>query len=39
MTDLLETNKVQKAKFRDCHWCISINFPSVYFDEKEADIL
>ena len=39
LADLLETNKVQEAKFRDCHWCISIHFASVYFDEKWADIL
>ena len=30
----LETKKVQEAKFRDCHWCISIHFASVYFDEN-----
>ena len=34
LADLLETKKVQQAKFRDCHWCISIHFASVYFDEK-----
>ena len=34
LADLLETKKVQEAKFRDCHWCISIHFASVYFDEK-----
>ena len=39
LADLLETEKVQEAKFRDCHWCISIHFVSVYFDEKWADIL
>ena len=39
LADFLETKKVQEAKFRDCRWCISIHFPSVYFDEKEADIL
>ena len=33
--DLLETNKVQEVKLRDCHWCISIYFAS----EKLADIL
>ena len=27
-----ETSKVQQVKFRDCHWCISIHFPSDYFD-------
>ena len=31
---LLESNKVQEAKFTDCHWCISIHFASVCFDEK-----
>ena len=39
LADLLETNKVQEAKFRDCHWCISIHSVSVYFDEKSADNL
>ena len=41
LLDLLETKKVQEAKLRDCHWCISIHFASVYFDEKnkQADIL
>ena len=39
LADLLETNKVQEANFRECHWCISIHFASVYFDEKWADIL
>ena len=34
LADLLENKKVQEAKFRDCHWCISINFASVYFDKK-----
>ena len=34
LVDLLETNKIQEAKFRDCHWCISIHFSSNYFDEK-----
>ena len=34
LSDLLETKKVQEAKFRDCHWCIWIHFASVYFDEK-----
>ena len=29
-----ETKKVQEAKFKDCNWCISIHFASVYFDEK-----
>ena len=33
LVGLLETKKVQEAKFRDCHWCISIHFASVYFDE------
>ena len=36
LANLLETNKVQEAKFRDCHWCISIHFASVYFDENKA---
>ena len=39
LADFLETKTVQEAKFRDCHWCISIHFASVYFEEKEADIL
>jgi len=39
LADLLETNKVQEAKFRDCHWCILIYFVSVYFDEKSANYL
>ena len=39
LADLLETNKVQELKFRDCHWCILIHFASVYFGEKYADIL
>ena len=34
LADLLETKEVQEANFRDCHWCISIHFASVYFDEK-----
>ena len=34
LVDPLETKEVQEAKFRDCHWCISIHFASVYFDEK-----
>ena len=34
LVDLLETKNVQEAKLRDCHWCISIHFASVYFDEK-----
>ena len=34
LADFLETNKVQEAKLRDCQWCISIHFASVYFDEK-----
>ena len=29
-----ETNKVQEAKFMDCHWCILIHFASVYFDDQ-----
>ena len=34
LADLLENQKSQEAKFRDCHWCISIHFAPVYFDEK-----
>ena len=34
LADLLETKKVQEATFRDCYWCISIPFASVYFDEN-----
>ena len=34
LADLLETKKVQGATFRDCYWCISIPFASVYFDEN-----
>ena len=34
LADLLETKKVQEAKFTDCNGCISIHFASVYFDEK-----
>ena len=34
LADLSETNKVQEAKFRDCRWCISTDFASIYFDEK-----
>ena len=33
LADFLETKKVQEAKFGDCHWCVSIHFASVYFDE------
>ena len=39
LADFLDTKKVQEAKFKDCHWCISIHFASLYFDEKEADVL
>ena len=38
LADLLETKKVQEAKFRDCHRYISIHFASVYFDEKNKQI-
>ena len=34
LVDLLETKKVLEATFRDCYWCISIPFASVYFDEN-----
>ena len=34
LVNLLETKKVQEARFRDYHWCISIHFASFYFDEK-----
>ena len=34
LADLLETKKIKEAKFRDCHWCISNHFASVYFDKK-----
>ena len=33
LAGLLAKLKVQEVKFRDCNWCISVHFASVYFDD------